>query len=115
MEYEERYLHLDAPVDIDKHVICKYKVGTEGLIRINLGMAPSKDYPCPFVNGTRMIDKTSYIPLSTFSKGTCVYNDKICMGNRTDRISGLFQPVCYDIRIPLICLTACRMDEELRF
>ncbi|MBP7086725.1 MAG: ribulose 1,5-bisphosphate carboxylase large subunit [Methanomassiliicoccales archaeon] len=29
MEYEERYLHLDAPVDIDKHVICKYKVGTE--------------------------------------------------------------------------------------
>ncbi len=29
MEYEERYLHLDAPVDIDKHVICKYKVGTD--------------------------------------------------------------------------------------
>lgn len=29
MEYEERYLHLDAPVDIDKHVVCKYKVGTD--------------------------------------------------------------------------------------
>ncbi len=29
MEYEERYLHLDAPVDIDEHVMCKYKVGTD--------------------------------------------------------------------------------------
>lgn len=29
MEYEERYLHLDQPVDVDKHVICKYKVGTD--------------------------------------------------------------------------------------
>ncbi|HQN76520.1 MAG TPA: RuBisCO large subunit C-terminal-like domain-containing protein [Methanomassiliicoccales archaeon] len=29
MEYEERYLHLDQPVDVDKHVICRYKVGTD--------------------------------------------------------------------------------------
>jgi len=29
MEYEERYLHLDEPIDVDSHVICKYKVGTD--------------------------------------------------------------------------------------
>lgn len=29
MEYEERYLHLDSPVDEDAHVICKYKVTTD--------------------------------------------------------------------------------------
>ncbi|MBP8685875.1 MAG: ribulose 1,5-bisphosphate carboxylase large subunit, partial [Methanomassiliicoccales archaeon] len=29
MEYEERYLHLNEPIDADAHVICKYKVGTD--------------------------------------------------------------------------------------
>ena len=29
MEYEDRYLHLDRPIDVDKHVICKYKVSSD--------------------------------------------------------------------------------------
>lgn len=29
MEYEERYLHLNEKIDVDSHVICKYKVGTD--------------------------------------------------------------------------------------
>ncbi|MDD1771608.1 MAG: RuBisCO large subunit C-terminal-like domain-containing protein [Methanomassiliicoccales archaeon] len=29
MEYEERYLHLNERIDVDSHVICKYKVTTD--------------------------------------------------------------------------------------
>jgi ribulose-bisphosphate carboxylase large chain len=29
MEYEERYLHLGEPIDVDAHVICEYRVKTD--------------------------------------------------------------------------------------